>query len=78
MKVVGRGIPREHCDLYTLDGKKVGWVSSGTHCPYLGHAVAMGYVNVEENEVGKHLNADVRGRMVEVEIVSLPFYKIER
>lgn len=78
MKVVGRGIPREHCDLYTLDGKKVGWVSSGTHCPFLGHAVAMGYVNVEENEVGKHLNADVRGRMVEVEIVPLPFYKIDR
>ena len=27
---------------------------------------------------GKHLNADVRGRMVELEIVPMPFYKLER
>ena len=28
-------------------------------------------------EIGKHLNADVRGRMVEVEIVRMPFYKAQ-
>ena len=38
----------------------------------------MGYIPVEEIEIGKHLNADVRGRMIEVEIVKLPFYKIEK
>jgi len=75
-KTVGRGIPREHCDLYTMDGEKIGWISSGTHCPYLGYAVAMGYVPVE-SEDGTHYNVDVRGRMVEVEQVALPFYKIE-
>ena len=78
MEVVGRGIPREHCDLYDMDGKKLGWVSSGTHCPYIGKGVCMGYIPVEEIEIGKHLNADVRGRMVEVEIVKMPFYKVER
>ena len=77
MTVVGRGIPREHCDLYTMDGRKIGFVSSGTHCPYIGKGVAMGYINVEEIEIGKHLNADVRGRMVEVEIVKMPFYKAQ-
>ena len=29
-------------------------------------------------EIGKHLNADVRGRMVELEIVPMPFYKLEK
>lgn len=77
MEVVGRGIPREHCDLYTKDGQKIGFVSSGTHCPYIGKGVAMGYIPVEQVEIGKHLNADVRGRMVEVEIVKMPFYKVE-
>jgi len=77
MEVVGRGIPREHCDLYTMDGRKIGYVSSGTHCPYIGKGVAMGYINVEEIELGRHLNADVRGRMVEVEIVKMPFYKAQ-
>ena len=78
LKVVGKGIPREHCDLYTLDGRKIGRTTSGTHCPFLGHDVAMAYIEKAEFEEGKHLNADVRGRMVEVEIVPLPFYKITR
>ena len=37
-----------------------------------------GYIPVEDIEIGKHLNADVRGRMVELEIVPMPFYKLER
>lgn len=78
LTVVGRGIPREQCELFTMEGEKIGWVSSGTHCPFLGKGVAMGYLPTEQIEIGKHLNANVRGRMVEVEIVKLPFYKIER
>ena len=76
MKVVGRGIVREHCDLYSApDGEKIGWTSSGTFAPYLGCCVAMGYVPVEDAEIGKHVYADVRGRKVEMEIVPTPFYK---
>ena len=65
LKGVGRGIVREHCDLYSApDGEKIGWTSSGTFAPYLGCCVAMGYVPVEDAEVGKHVYADVRGRKV--------------
>ena len=78
MKVVGRGIVREHCDLYTMDGEKIGWASSGTFAPYIGCGVAMGYIPAQDIKIGKHLNADVRGRMVELEIVPMPFYKLER
>ena len=78
LKVTGRGIVREHCDLYTPDGRKIGYTTSGTHCPYLGYAVAMGYIDKTEFEEGRRLSADVRGRKVEMEIVPLPFYKIER
>ena len=76
LKGVGRGIVREHCDLYAApDGEKIGWTSSGTFAPYLGCCVAMGYVPVEDAEVGKHVYADVRGRKIEMEIVPTPFYK---
>ena len=75
LAAVGRGIPREHCDLYSMDGEKIGFIASGTHCPFVGKALAMGYVPVELIEVGRHLQADVRGRMVEMEIVPMPFYK---
>lgn len=74
IKVTGRGIAREHCDIY-MDGEKVGETTSGTHCPFLGYAVAMGYVPVEKSEEGTKLEIDVRGRRIEGEIVQLPFYK---
>ena len=78
MKVVGRGIVREHCDLYTMEGEKLGWTSSGTFAPFIGCGVAMGYIPVEDIEIGRHLNADVRGRMIELEIVPMPFYKLDK
>ena len=73
MKVTGKGIVREHQDLY-LDGEKVGSTTSGTYCPYLKQSVAMAYVRAELTAEGTRMEADVRGRRVEVEIVPLPFY----
>ena len=76
IKVTGRGIAREHCDIYLPGGsEKIGETTSGTHCPYMGYAVAMGYVPKENAAVGTALEIDVRGRKVEAEIVPLPFYK---
>ena len=74
MKVIGRGIVREHQDVYAGD-QVVGQTTSGTHCPYLGHAIAMGLLDINFTEPGTELSVDVRGRRVPVEIVPLPFYK---
>ena len=74
LKVTGRGIIREHCDVYAGE-EKVGFVSSGTHCPYLGYAVGMAMVPVEYKEPGTKLLVDVRGRKVECEVIKTPFYK---
>ena len=79
IKVTGRGIVREHCPIYAAgsgdSALQIGETTSGTHCPYLGYAVAMGFVPVEMSEVGTKLEIDVRGRRIEAEIVPLPFYK---
>lgn len=77
LKVTGRGIVREHCDIYDPAGKKIGFTTSGTLCPYLGYAVAMGYLETEEIQEGRKLEADVRGRKIAVELVPMPFYKIQ-
>ena len=74
LEVTGRGIIREHQDVY-LGEEKIGYTTSGTHCPFIGKAVAMAMVPRENSEVGTKVNVDVRGRMVEAEIVPLPFYK---
>lgn len=74
LAVTGRGIVREHQDLF-LNGEKIGHTTSGTHCPFLGKALAMGLIDAKHAAVGTALEADVRGRRVAVEIVPLPFYK---
>lgn len=74
LKVTGRGIIREHMDIYSGD-KKVGISTSGTHCPHLGYPVAMALVEKEYGEIGTKLQAEVRGRRVDAEVVKLPFYK---
>lgn len=74
LEVTGRGIIREHQDVYIGD-EKIGYTTSGTHCPYIGKAVAMAMVPKEYAEVGREMEADVRGRRVAAKVVELPFYK---
>lgn len=74
LKVTGRGIIREHQDIYIGD-RKVGITTSGTFCPHIGCAVAMAMIDASESTVGTALEADVRGRRIAAEIVPMPFYK---
>ena len=73
LSVTGRGIVREHQDVY-LGEERVGYSTSGTHCPYLGKPIAMALIDTKYAAVGTKLEVDVRGRRVAVEIVPLPFY----
>ena len=74
LKITGRGIAREHCDVYSGE-EKIGVVTSGTHCPYLNAPVAMAMVPGNYSEVGTKVQVDVRGRRIDAEVVPLPFYK---
>ena len=77
LKVTGRGIAREHQEVF-LEGRKAGETTSGTHCPFLGGAYAMALVQSDVAPVGARLEVDVRGRRVEAETVALPFYRRPR
>lgn len=74
LKVTGRGIIRENAAVFA-GGEQIGCTTSGTHCPYLGHAVAMALVDAKRAEIGAPVEAEVRGRRIAAEIVALPFYK---
>lgn len=63
LKITGRGIAREHCDVYG-NGRKIGATTSGTHCPFLGYAVAMALVESPAPETGTPVEIDVRGRKI--------------
>lgn len=73
LEVTGRGIIREHQDVYA-GGKQIGVTTSGTHCPYLGKAIAMALVEAGSVAEGDELEVEVRGRKVAAKVVPLPFY----
>lgn len=74
LEVTGRGIVREHQDIY-IGERLVGKTTSGTHGPFLNKAIAMAYLAPADAAVGTQLEVDVRGRRVPCKVVPLPFYK---
>jgi len=50
-------------------------VTSGTHCPWVGQAVALALVDAAYKEPGTPLQVDVRGRRVDAQVVKTPFYR---
>lgn len=74
LKILGRGIARENCNVY-MGEELVGRTTSGTHCPYVNQGVAMGLLKLHAAELGTQVEIEVRGRRLQAEIVTLPFYK---
>jgi aminomethyltransferase len=73
LKLIDRGIAREHMDV-ALDGKIVGHTTSGSPAPTLGGNYAMAIVEKDAAQAGT-AGYHVRGRALKAEIVPLPFYK---
>ncbi|MDD4832270.1 MAG: glycine cleavage system aminomethyltransferase GcvT [Clostridia bacterium] len=72
VKLLERGIAREHSDVYDGD-RKIGFVTTGTHSPTLGYPIAM--VRIEKDFNGDTVDIDVRGKRIKAQIVKMPFYK---
>lgn len=76
-ELIDKGIARHGHDVY-IDGRRAGVVTSGTRTPFLEKAIGLAYVPAGENEPGRDLMIDIRGRRVAGRIVPLPFYKRAR
>ncbi len=64
---------REPSELQSLQGQRIGSVTSGLLSPTLNQAVAMGYVEAEFAVVGTQVSAIVRGKPVTMVVCALPF-----
>ena len=73
LKVTGKGFPRHGTPIFSGD-RKVGIVTSGSIAPALGEAVCMGYVERGFQKTGSELEAEVRGKRIQVKVVKVPFY----
>jgi aminomethyltransferase len=64
---------REHTALQDTAGNAIGEVTSGLLGPTVDKPIAMGYVAAEFSAVGTRIHAIVRGKIVPMEVVTMPF-----
>ena len=74
LKLDGRAPAREGAEIASLDGAKIGSVTSGGFGPSVGAAIAMGYVESAFAAPGAALALVVRGKALPARIVPLPFH----
>ncbi len=76
-KIVERGgSPRSHYEVQ-VDGKAVGFVTSGTASPTLGENIGLALVDRAAAGIGKPLDIIIRGKPVRAVQVRTPFYRRE-
>jgi aminomethyltransferase len=68
------GSARSHYDV-EVDGRKVGFVTSGAMSPSLGENIGLALVDADAAGVGKPLDIVIRGKRVRAVQIKMPFYK---
>ncbi|RKY32624.1 MAG: glycine cleavage system aminomethyltransferase GcvT [Candidatus Omnitrophota bacterium] len=74
LKSNSRRAPRHNYKIY-LDGKEIGYVTSGTFSPILSCGIGMGYIEKDYFEIGKKVLIKDGKIEIEAVIVEKPFYK---
>ena len=69
-----RGIPRPNLEVWK-DGKKVGFVTSGTLSPQLKCGIAIAYVPTEHAIEGDAVTVKIRDKQTKGVIIKFPFYQ---
>ena len=72
-KMIGRGIAR-HGHHILAGNEQIGQVSSGSYSPTLDTNIGLGYVATRYSAPGTRFSINIRGRVVQSEVATLPFY----
>ena len=73
-EVEGRAIPRQHHPVL-VGGNQAGEVTSGTFSPVLKKGIGMAYIPTEYSEIGQAIQVDIRGKLVDGQVVKTPFVR---
>jgi aminomethyltransferase len=75
LEMIERGIGRDGYPVFTLEGEKIGAITSGSPAPFLKKNIALAYVPVEHSALETELAVEIRGQKVKARIVPTPFYR---
>jgi glycine cleavage system T protein (aminomethyltransferase) len=75
LEMIERGIGRDGYPVFSLDGKQIGEITSGSPAPFLKKNIALAYVPVESSTLDTEVAVEIRGQMVKAKVVPTPFYK---
>jgi aminomethyltransferase len=73
--MIERGIGRDGYPVFSLEGERIGEITSGSPAPFLKKNIALAYVPMAFVEPGTEVAVEVRGQKVKAQVVPTPFYK---
>lgn len=76
--MVEQGIPRPDYEIYTVQGERIGHITSGTFSPLLKYGVGMAYIQSPQAQEGNIISVKIRNRWVKGKIASFPLYDPEK
>jgi len=75
LEMVDRGIGRDGYPVLTLEGQRIGEVSSGSPGPFIKKNIAMAHLPIAFTALDTEVAVEVRGQPVKAKVVPTPFYK---
>jgi len=75
LEMIERGIGRDGYPVFSLNGERLGEITSGSPSPFLKKNIALAYVPVDYSALDTELAVEIRGQMVKAKVVPTPFYK---
>lgn len=76
--MLDQGIPRAGFEVYSMDRKKIGQLTSGTFSPLLRVGVGMGYIETSQSLRDTIVNVNIRGKMSKAKVSAFPLYDPDR
>ena len=75
LEMIERGIGRDGYPVFSLDGARIGEITSGSPSPFLKKNIALAYVPVDYTALDTEVAVEIRGQRVKAKVVPVPFYK---
>jgi aminomethyltransferase len=73
-----RRVPRHGYDICTVDGAKIGVVTSGTQSPVLDTPIGMAYIDTSYTNLDSKVYVKIGSKLLEATITKIPFVQINK